>query len=216
MDYAVGVRVQQREATRGLILGAAVDALIASGYSAISTMAVQRAAGVSRGALLHYFPTRAQLVQGLVAHLVESNEAAVREISASLPAELDAVSRAVRALFEALSRPAFEAELELWAAARTDPELRAALRVAERAAGRDLRRVVDEVFGPQLVAQPCYPLIAELTVMLIRGLAVSSALRAGNRAARDLVEQWADLVRDIFGHPSAPSNSPAIDHRSVL
>ena len=154
-------------------------------------------------------------MRGLVGHLIELNEAAVREISVSLPAELDAVDRAVRALFEALSRPAFEAELELWAAARTDPELRAALRVAERAAGRDLRRVVDEVFGPEQVAQPCYPLIAELTVTLIRGLTVSSALRASDRAARNLIGQWADLVRDIFIRQFVPASIPTVD-RSVL
>lgn len=198
----MGVRVEQRLATRARILDTAVDALVTTGYSGISTVSVQRAAGVSRGALLHHFPTRAQLIEALVAHLVEMNEAVVREVSAQLPAGLDPVTRAVRALYEALSRPAFQAEMELWTVARTDPELQACLRVAERAAGRDLRRVVDEAFGPQYAMNASYPLAAELTVTLIRGLAVSNALRSSDAAARELIEQWARLLHDIFDRPS--------------
>lgn len=200
----------QREATRVRILDAAADALLVVGYSAMSTVVVQRTARVSRGALLHHFPTRAQLCEALVAHLVERNEAAVLESLSRLPAELDPVSRAVQALYEALCRPAFRAELELWSAARTDAELLAALRVAERRAGRDLRRVVDDAFGPDHVAQPCYPLVADLTTMLIRGLAVSEVLRSTDRAARQLIDDWAALAREIFRQQLVPAHHSSL------
>ncbi len=199
----MGVRIEQREATRERILDAAVDALVSAGYAGISTVAVQRAAGISRGALLHHFPSRAALVEALVAHLVGLNETVVCEVTAQLPSELDVVTRALRALYETLARPAFQAELELWAVSRTDSELRAALWVAERAAGRDLRRVVDEAFGPTCVNHPSYPMVADLTIALIRGLVTSLALRSSDAAGRQLIEHWAGLVRDILDQPPA-------------
>ena len=191
-------RDDQREATRRKILDAAFDVLATGGYAALSTLAVQRAAGVSRGALLHHFPTRLELCQALIAELVRRNEEEVWRSMSKLSADLDPVSRAVRALYEAMSRPAFQAELGLWAAARTDPELREALRVAEFNAGRDLRRVVDAAFGPELVADPAYRVVADLTVALVHGLAVSGVLRTSDRAARRAIDHWAVLARQVF------------------
>ncbi|MGC9539725.1 helix-turn-helix domain-containing protein, partial [Streptomyces sp. UG1] len=50
-------RNEQREATRAQIVDAAVQSLIEVGVAATTTLEVQRRAGVSRGALLHHFPT---------------------------------------------------------------------------------------------------------------------------------------------------------------
>jgi AcrR family transcriptional regulator len=207
---SVTKRDDQREATRKKILDAAFEVLAARGYAALSTLAVQQAAGVSRGALLHHFSTRFELCQALIAELVGRNELAVQRSLRRLPADLDPVSRAIRALYDALSRPAFQTELGLWAAARTDRELRSALRVAERTAGRDLRRVMDEAFGLDCTQHPSYPMVSELTIALIQGLTVSGVLRRSDRAARRMIENWAALARQILAgelaHPAA-SNS---------
>ncbi|MGC9544677.1 helix-turn-helix domain-containing protein, partial [Streptomyces sp. UG1] len=50
-------RDEQRVATRAQIVDAAVESLIEVGVAATTTLEVQRRAGVSRGALLHHFPT---------------------------------------------------------------------------------------------------------------------------------------------------------------
>ncbi|MFI9170028.1 TetR family transcriptional regulator [Streptomyces lincolnensis] len=48
-------------------------------FRQIFTLEVQRRAGVSRGALLHHFPTLEELLGAAVARLVERNEEAVRK-----------------------------------------------------------------------------------------------------------------------------------------
>lgn len=141
-------------------------------------------------------------------HLVALNEAAVRAALSDLPTDLDPVTRATRALYDALMRPALQAELELWASARTDPELQAALRIAERRAGRDLRRVVAEAFGTAYTSNPAYPLVAELTIALLRGLAISRVLRQTDTQARRLIEDWASIARGIFQHEIVTSPPP--------
>lgn len=195
-------REAQRRATRKRILDAAADLLIARGCASLSTVAVQKAADVSRGSLLHHFPNLSHLLEALVAHLVARNERIANEALRDLPEDLDPVSRAVQALYEALAHPAFQAELELWASARTDTVLRAHIRDAERRAERDLHRVIDAAFGEDITTRPGYPLIAELTIMLTRGLAISRPLHAGNRSNSRLIEHWARLVRDLLEQES--------------
>ncbi|MEU2101590.1 MULTISPECIES: TetR/AcrR family transcriptional regulator [unclassified Nocardia] len=189
-----GLREEQKRATRARILDAAADLLAEQGYRALSTLSVQRAARVSRGALLHHFPTFGALITALVGHLVARNEAAVREVAAGLGDGADPVLRALTALYESMARPAAQAEFELWTAARTDPALAEALRAAERAAGRDLRRVVDGLFGPELIAHPGYPAVRDLTIAILRGTAMSRPLRTSERAARATIDRWAQAM----------------------
>lgn len=197
-----GVREERKRATRVRILDAAADLLAEHGYRALSTLSVQRAAGVSRGALLHHFPTLGALIGELVGHLVTRNEAAVREAAAGLDHGADPALRALTALYESMARPAAQAEFELWAAARTDPALAEALRTAERKAGRDLRRVVDALFGPDVVAHPRYPDVRDLTIAILRGTAISRPLRSSERAATATIGRWAEAMTVLLGQNS--------------
>ena len=52
-------RSERTADSRLLILDAAVACLVEEGYAGASTLAVQARAGVSRGRLLHHFPSRA-------------------------------------------------------------------------------------------------------------------------------------------------------------
>lgn len=72
------------ETTRTRILNAAVECLIATGVAGTTTLAVQHRAEVSRGALLHHFPTHASLLAASVAELVRRNERAVSQSRAGL------------------------------------------------------------------------------------------------------------------------------------
>ncbi|BDT94718.1 TetR family transcriptional regulator [Nocardia sputorum] len=197
-----GVREERKRATRVRILDAAADLLAEHGYRELSTLSVQRAAGVSRGALLHHFPTLGALIGELVGHLVARNEAAVREAAAGLDHGADPVLRALTALYESMARPAAQAEFELWAAARTDPALAEALRTAERNAGRDLRRVVDALFGPDVVAHPRYPDVRDLTIAILRGTAISRPLRSSERAATATIGRWAEAMTVLLAQNS--------------
>src|ERR1700712_5987306 len=78
---------QRREETRRALLDAAVESLIEVGFARTTTLEVQRRAKVSRGALLHHFPSKAELLVAAVDHLAEMRAAELRLLSAELPAE---------------------------------------------------------------------------------------------------------------------------------
>jgi AcrR family transcriptional regulator len=192
-----GVRAAQRDATRQQIVRTAVDLLVERGLAATTTVEVQRVGGFSRGALLHHFPTREAMLGATIRLLMEHNEAAVRQAEATVPPGLDRVERAIRVLCASMLRPAFVAELELWAAARTDPVLRDVLRREEKRARTDLYRVIGEVFGEDLVRAERYPLVASLTVQFLRGLAISDVLR-GEDGTERLIADWIAVARAIL------------------
>lgn len=184
------------ETTRSRILNAAVDCLIDLGVAGTTTLAVQHRAKVSRGALLHHFPTHASLLAASVAELVSRNEKAVSQGRAGAgPA--DTLVAAVEALAFAARQPAYLAELELWAVARTDAALKQALTTAERGARRDLERVYVQLFG-EWTDSEAYDDVIALTLHFIRGLAISENLRSSAGPRGRLVAIWADAMRTLL------------------
>lgn len=189
------------ETTRSRILDAAVECLIERGVAGTTTLAVQHRADVSRGALLHHFPNHASLLAASVAELVRRNERAVSQSRATNDASLDTLDSAVGALAFAARQPAYLAELELWAVARTDTALRQALIAAERGARRDLERVYFQLFG-KWAESKAYDEVVALTLHFIRGLAISENIRSSARQRERLVATWVDAMRALLDRKS--------------
>jgi AcrR family transcriptional regulator len=181
-----------------------VELLIARGYAGLTTVAVQQEAGVSRGAVLHHFPMREDLLRAVIRRLLELHEAAAREALTSAPSSADGVARAISALHTVVRRPAFVAQLDLWTAARTDPGLARVVSQEERRAGHDLARVVDDAFGAPLTDHPRYRAVAGLTVQILRGLALTDALRGDPASAERALDDWTRLVHDLLDPTEEP------------
>ncbi|MEG0938687.1 TetR/AcrR family transcriptional regulator [Comamonas sp.] len=196
-------RTAQRDATRQRIVDAAVASLIERGSAATTTVEVQERAQVSRGALLHHFPSHAQLLAATIEALVARNEDSVRRALALQPAEMEPVDRATRALAEAFTQPAYLAELELWAVARTDANLRESLRDAERQARRDFERVVSELFA-SVKNLPAYTEVVALSMELLRGMALACLLREDKHRQEKLLQSWSWAVRILLKNQPDP------------
>jgi AcrR family transcriptional regulator len=186
-----------------------VDCLIELGVAGTTTLAVQRRAGASRGALLHHFPTHADLLAASVAELVKRNEQAVAASRARLAQPSDPLRAAVDALAYAGRQPAYLAELELWAVARTDRPLKQALIAAERAARREIDRVYAELFG-EWSGSEAYPVVAALTQHFLRGLTISENLRGSAARRAQLISAWTDAMRMMLERSSAKATAPAM------
>jgi AcrR family transcriptional regulator len=118
-------RTQERGvATRAALLDAAVECLVEQGYGATTTVEVAKRAGISRGAQLHHFPTKAELLTAAVYHLCERRTAEFRKGFAQAEPGADRLDVAIDLLWSMIRGPTFVAWVELWVAARTDPDLR--------------------------------------------------------------------------------------------
>jgi AcrR family transcriptional regulator len=179
------------------VLDAAVQSLIEVGTARTTTLEVQRRADVSRGALLHHFPSHASLLAATVGELIGRNEAAVRSGLAALKDSKDGIARAVEVLAMSTSQPAYLAELELWAVSRTDPELRSSLRIAERRARKESERVLREIFPPSKKTQ-ALSMVMAMTMEYLRGLALSGVLRTSTERRKQLVAEWISAAKILL------------------
>jgi len=165
-------QVERRAQTRAALLDATVDCLVERGYGSTSTNDIIRLAGVSRGALLHHFASKAELMGEAVAHVFDRCEMEFREAFAVLPVEERTLERAVELLWAIFRGPSHDAGLELLVAARTDPELRAVLL---RVLARFERSVIADfgVLFPATAADPEGRALVRFAFAALEGAAIT-------------------------------------------
>lgn len=185
--------------TRDRILDAAVLSLIEQGAARTTTLEVQRKAGVSRGALLHHFPTHAELLAATVHDLVRRNEQSVFATAEKLRNAPNPLERAIRALALMMAEPAFMAELELWALARTDSSLREALLKAERDARKESERVLRTLFAP-VADRPGHDAVIAMTTDFLRGHVLSGVLRRSPVRRQQMISHWVRATQILLEH----------------
>jgi AcrR family transcriptional regulator len=176
------------------LLDATVEALVEKGYGGTTTLEVQQRAGVSRGALLHHYTSRSELMLAAVEHLLRERLAALSALASSRPPKKARVDWAVKVLWDTFEGPLFTAALELWLAARNDAELLAALVPQERELGRAIREQAAELFGPA-AAVPAFGEALEILLDAMRGAAARSVLRTRRNDAR-LLASWTRLMHE--------------------
>ena len=180
------------------MLDATVDCLVGLGYAGTTTAAVQARAGVSRGALMHHFGSKTELLVAAVRHLAEQRgENLVRDAAALTEGE-DRTSQAIDLLWETFTGPLFTATLELWAASRTDDELRAAVLEFERPLRQHLNTAMQTLFGDTVAARPAFAEAIELTLQFMRGAALTTILRADVARQQSVIERWKSVFTALI------------------
>jgi AcrR family transcriptional regulator len=180
-------RVQERAvATRAALLDAALDCLVERGYAATTTIEVARRAGVSRGAELHHFSSKAELLTAAVGHLLERRTAEFREAFAEAAPGAVRVDAAIDLLWSMFQGPTFVAWVELWLAARTDPELRTAVVAVDQRFRSESAAIFSEIFPPDAHAHPWFHQLGlAFTYALMDGMALRRLVRGDDQVAPD-------------------------------
>ena len=172
------------------LLEATVELLVERGFSGTSTTLVSERAGVSRGAQLHHFPTKNDLVLAAVEHVTELRGAELAETLGAVPRGTGRTRAVLRVLGDHFSSPVFTAALELWVAARTDAALLAAVAPLEQRVGRETHRLTVEALGVDESAAGVRELV-QATLDLVRGLGLAATITDDTRRRRRILDQWA-------------------------
>src|SRR5271165_7620395 len=134
-------QAERSAATRDALLDATIDCLVADGYAGTTTSLVAERAGVSRGAHLHHFQTRQALVAAAMEHLAERRGEHLLAAAEKLPPGRERLAQGLDLLWSGYASPLYQAALDLWTHARTDPELRERLTSVERDLDRQTLRL---------------------------------------------------------------------------
>lgn len=178
---------------RTRLLDATVELLVERGFAGTSTTLVSQRAGVSRGAQLHHFPTKNDLVVAAVGHLTEARAAELARAAERLPAGPGRTRAVLRMLGDHFTSPVFTAALELWVAARTDAQLLAAVAPLEQRVGRETHRMTVDLLGAD-ESRPGVRELVQATLDLVRGLGLADTITDDARRRGRILDRWADTL----------------------
>jgi AcrR family transcriptional regulator len=187
---AVPARRTQEErsaATRARLLDATVDCLLTHGYSGTTTTEIALRAGVSRGAQLHHFPTKAQLVTRAVAWLFARRLEEFRAAFSTLPDGADRAAGALELLWRMFTGPTFYAALEVVVAARTDPTLRASVTAVNRKFTESVGETFRELFPAPPEPGPFFDLAPRFVFSLMEGMALARIVEPDDAAPARMI-----------------------------
>jgi AcrR family transcriptional regulator len=187
-------QAERSERTRELLLDATIECLVELGYAHTTVQEICQRAGLSRGAQQHHFTTKAELMTSALEHLFKRLSDEI--LSGELPAGPERVEAGIDLLWRAYSGALSTAAVELWVAARTDPELRRTLLPVDRALGHTTlefyRRLID-------MSDERLNTLVLLTVNLVRGLALDAMIGGDERRRDVLLTEWKTLVAQQIG-----------------
>ena len=191
-----GWQAEKSAMPRRAILEAAVNCFVEEGYAKTTTAMIAADAGVSRGAMMHHFPSRSAVMEAVVGHLHARRLEEYRDLMANIDTPDQQLTRAdirrsVQAAWDYVNLPSFVAYQELLAAARTDPELGELIGEVERDFEQQFLRTVKAVF-PHWKKVKALQAAHDLVQFVMNGMAVS--YRFSNRKKR--AERVIDLVTD--------------------
>lgn len=197
-------QAERSEETQRKAVAAAVACLHRVGFASTTTSQVADEAGISRGAMLHQFPTRADLMLAVVRRVFDEERELYRAAFDAVEGRFSEKMLAIpEIMWRILSRPEALAVLEILIEGRSDPtlaeplaELQAQIE-AEAKAGM-VRRFPRKGF----TEMPERAALHRLFVAAIRGLSIDS-LRPGQaeeiqesvQLLRQLTELWMDDKR---------------------
>ncbi|MFI8694472.1 TetR family transcriptional regulator [Dietzia maris] len=192
--------------TRERLLGASIDLLATQGWAATTVGAVAAAAGVSRGAAQHHFPTREDLITAALGHMIEQRLEDVRSVGLDLPEPgPERTVAVVRLIVGHYTSDLFKAALHVWTAAASDPALRDRVLPLEN----HMSREVLSIAAAALARDPGDVRIRralQTTLDLARGLGLADVLSDDSARRDKIVRFWAhtlDMVLEEAGAPPA-------------
>lgn len=197
-----GWQAEKSAMTRKSILDAAIQCFIDLGYANTTTALIAEYAGVSRGAMMHHFPSRSSVLKAVIEYLHELRINEYREFMANIDIPEREMTRetteqSVEAAWKYVNTPTFIAYQELLAASRTDPELNSVLEPIEKDFEREFLDTAKSMF-------PHWQNVSDLEAahdfvhFLTRGMALSHLTTRRKQREKRVLSYLTDFLVDIY------------------
>ena len=211
-------QAERSRATRERLVTVTLDLLYERGLRETSTVDIAGRAGVSRGAMLHHFPTKEDLLKEALRLLLNREIEAIRAMAAAIDAGDMDLDGFLDALWEKFSGPLFMITLEYVTTARTNPAILEALQPI----AKDFNDSLDEIWERFFVHSGISPEerrhALTATLCLLRGMGTQSVWRHDPAFFEDMLAYWKRMVlatvfaRHDLRQPACPPDHPgAVD-----
>jgi AcrR family transcriptional regulator len=197
-----GWQAEKSALTRQAILEAAVRCFVEHGYANTTTAMIADEASVSRGAMMHHFPSRSAVMNAVVGYLHVRRLNEYRALMTDIDSPDRTVTRAeirvsVETAWEYVNLPSFIAYQELLGAARTDPDLAESVREVERDFEREFLKTVRSVF-PHWKQVKSLQAAHDLVQFVMQGMGVAHHSPNREQRANRVIETVTDHLERIY------------------
>ncbi len=188
---------ERSEGTRRRITNAAIEILYKDGYVAATTHSIAAVAGVSRGAMLHHFPSKDDLMLAVVRAAHERDSVYMREGLARIHDPLERYFALPQLAWEVMSGPSGIAVLEIMMSSRSNPALAERLaplqsEIEIESQDRILQLMKDAGLRRDTVSKDS----AHLVVAAIRGFSIEAMFHKDPKKVANSLESFKILIRE--------------------
>lgn len=193
-------REEKDKQARRRILDAAVRCLATHGWSKTTVELVAEDAGISRGAVQHYYRTRDDLFAAALDHLTVISEMTLPPLHETFHV-VDREQYVVDLILDYCSGPVFKAAFQVWSAAPFDSELRARIAVKANNFGRSVYKIVAALLNAD-DADPRTCSLIQMMLYAACGIGYANVVSDNSSSREVLTETWAAEFRSIQKLPA--------------
>lgn len=195
---------QKSAMTRATILEAATQCFVKFGYKNTTTSRIAQEAGVSRGAMLHHFPSRDAVIKGAVLYLqekrLEEYKATISKLHSTPENGVTSavVRKAIRATWKYFNLPSFFAYHELLVASRTDKELAKIFYPQQKMFEKQFFETVKAIYPMWGEDDEALELGSDVVFLTMQGMATSFMQYHKKERVEHILEYLEKQVIDIY------------------
>ena len=196
-DKPESLQSRKSASTRRQILDAAIECIVKYGYASTTTLIIAKTASVSRGAMLHHFPSKIEVIAAAVEHLYSKRQKAFYRAIDILPTDNSQIRPAIEAYLKHVMHPLYMAFFELKVAARTDKELHKVFEPARKKFDAEWDTMARKLFPNWEGDEKAFELALDLTHYLLEGMAINSAAEINSDRAQRLLDHLEKTIREL-------------------
>lgn len=209
-EDAAGTKGAGRQAekslqTRTAALEATIQCLVEIGYNNTAMERIAQCAKVTRGAMMHHYDSRAELIEKAAHYLAEKRLAEFEHLARTrIPPLKDGVlllvhmKKAVEVVRLYYSLPSYAALQELRLAARTDKALSAVMRKVEKTLDSRMAPLIAKVFPIWGGMETTLGQLADLVIFTQQGVAANQANHVDKKRLAALEDMLAQIAYDLY------------------
>ncbi len=197
-----GWQAEKSAMTRSAILEATIQCLLELGYANTTTALIANYAGVSRGAMMHHFPSRISVMRAVIDYLHVLRLQEYRDLMSDIDDPQSkltdlAIRESVESAWRYVNLPSFLAYEEMLAASRTDAELRQIIEPVEKDFEKQFLNTVKAVF-PHWKNVSRLEGAHDMVQFLMKGMALSHMSARKNARAKRVMTYLTAILHDIY------------------
>ncbi|OBA00449.1 TetR/AcrR family transcriptional regulator [Halomonas sp. G11] len=196
--------------TQTRVTQATIECILAKGIRATSTVDVARQAGVSRGALVHHYPSKTLLMQAALEDLLNREVESVREMAIGVSEGRMNFDSLLKALHEHFKGDMYMVTLEFLTNARTDPDIMSALVPLAARFNDSLEKIWEQLVSSSEHTSHQNRVALNATLCMMRGMGAQSIWRDDPELYRDMLIFWKETLLKLgFSASDSTRSEPA-------